>query len=142
MNKVPILAFLLISCKPVPTPTPTPNPTPTPTPIPSPTPVPTECPFVVDELWTPTLLKDDQLKSIVRLAQEDLGSVCEEEPLESLKLLCNRINAMGYPTVITNDAVFIQRPTDGLWEQHHAVYYGSGCWLSNTWKAVWAKENE
>ena len=137
-----ILALTLISCNPNPSPSPSPSPSPTNVPTPTPSPSPTECGIVANELWTETLLLDNQLKDVVRLTQADLGSVCGLEPLDSLKLICNRLNLLGYPTVITGDAIYIQRESDGLHEQHHVVYYKDGCWLSNTWKGVWAKENE
>jgi len=136
----------LVACTPPPPPVPTPTPTPIPTPTPSPTPTPgTTCVIFPDAVWTDTLLTDNQLKDVVRVAQSNVGDVCGRPPDESLCRLAVELDKIGYPSGVTGDAVFVKRPGDGLYEEHHAVFYGgtpSGCWLSNTWRAVWAKADE
>jgi len=136
--------LVLVACTPPspPVPTPTPTPIPTPTPTPDPTPTPGDCTIWPDAVWTDTLLADNQLKDVVRVAEAGVGDVCGRPPAESLCRLAVRLDSIGYPSGVTGDAVFVKRPSDGLYEEHHAVYYGDGCWLSNTWRGVWAKADE
>ena len=150
MKRLLFFALFLGACtpEPAPTPSPTPSPSPTVTPAPTPTPTPATCIVTHGDIWTETLLMDNQLKQIVRDAEATVGDVCGQPPDESLCKLAVALDGMSYPAVVHQnddgtfvDAVFVQRD-DGLWEEHHAVYYGDGCWLSNTWKGVWAKADE
>lgn len=147
---IPFLLLGVISCGPIPTPSPSPSPNPTSTPSPSPSPTPsTSCTIIQDAKLTPTLLMDNQLKDLIRFTQAQIGDVCGISPEESLCALAHKLTSQGTEAFMTidengklSDAIFVIRDTDDLYEEHHAVYYANGCWLSNSWKGVWAKADE
>lgn len=114
-----------------PDPKPTPTPTPTPTPVVEPTPLPSDpCPKMSYELEDTT--SGGLLIGEVRAAQQEIGDVCGLDPELSLCELAGVLRNKGYEAYFGTDAVWIRRQ-DHLWEEHHAVFYGNGCWLSNTW---------
>lgn len=134
---------------PSPTPSPTPTPVPTPTPSPTPSPSPATCTVIDDDLLEQTALMDNLLTPTVRDAEAALGDVCGAPPDESLCRMAAYLTGLGFESFVSQradgsraDAVFVRRPSDGLLEEHHAVYYANGCWLSNTWRGVWAVANE
>jgi len=142
-----LTAFLLLAVlgctppKPTPSPEPTPTPTatPTPTPTPLPTPGPVACTIFGEEAnFKISLLNDNQLKDVVRAAQANVGDVCGQPPSVSLCRLAVQLDKMGYPAGVAGDSVMVMR-RDVLYEEHHAVYYGNGCWLSNTFRNVWER---
>ncbi len=120
--------------------TPTPGPTPTPTvaPTPTPTPAPGECYAPADgPQWHPADPQGPtQLLTLVRGAEQRVGDVCGQVPDASLEVLAGTLREAGLCAGRQNDAVMVQRP-DGLFEEHHAVYYGDGCWLSNSFRGLW-----
>ncbi len=136
--------LVLLCCVPLllsgcPKPTPSPSPSPSPTVEPTPEPTPTPCVPPPDEVgWDPVDARPTQHKQAVRDAQEFIGDVCSQAPEASLERLGSRLRLMGYCAGRNDDAVFFQRDDDDeLWEEHHAVYYGNGCWLSNTYRGMW-----
>lgn len=112
-----------------PKPKPTPNPTVEPTPTPVPSPTADMCPVLAVELvdsQEPGILVGE-----VRAAQQAIGDVCGLDPELSLCELASTLRASGREAYFGTDAVWLKR--DRFWEEHHAVFYGNGCWLSNTW---------
>lgn len=82
-----------------------------------------------------------QYVDTVRLAQAAVGDVCGKEPEESLDALAVQLREQGYCAGRMDDAVFIRRSDDlKLFEEHHACYYGNGCWLSNPYRGTWRHE--
>lgn len=128
-----VVIALLCGCPP-PEPTPTPTPTATPTPAPTPTPACVPPPDGLD--WQPAGDPPSQRLSAVHVSQQALGDVCGIEPDISLDRLGEALRSIGHCAGRMSDAVFVLRD-DGLWEEHHAVYYGNGCWLSNTYRGSW-----
>lgn len=134
-----ILASLL-ACRP-----PAPAPTPAPTPIPTPSPI--EAPLAcapAPTLDLSPLQPEPTFRLAVRAAQEALGDVCGQDPSLSLDRLAIQLHEAGYCANRDEDRVVIQRdpPFGALYEEHHAVYYGNGCWTSNTFKRVLQAQKE
>ena len=111
-------------------PKPTPTPTPSATPAPLPTPTADVCPVLSVSLVDSS--SGELLVGEVRAAQQEIGDVCGLDPELSLCELAAKLRANGREAYFGNDAVWVKRD-DGQWEEHHAVFYGNGCWLSNTW---------
>ena len=79
----------------------------------------------------------------VREATDYIGDRCghadatEGPQRESLRMLAAELEAHGFCAgYMPPDAVFVERQ-DGRFEEHHAVYFGDGCWLSNSFKGIW-----
>jgi len=118
---------------------PAPAPTPTPTPIPTPSPI--ETPLAcapAPSLDLSPLQPEPVFRLAVRAAQEALGDVCGQDSSLSLDRLALQLCEAGYCANRDEDRVVIQRepPFGDLYEEHHAVYYGDGCWTFNTFKRV------
>ena len=124
------LACVILACTPQ---TPQPSPSPSPTVAPTPT-----CVVPPDgPAWQPVdPVPPSELFRAVRNAQEAVGDVCGQEPEASLDVLASALRAAGVCAARQADAVMVERE-DGLWEEHHAAYYGNGCWLSNTYRGAW-----
>ncbi len=127
----------LLGCRPDNPPAPTPSPSPTVSPTPQPTPTPC-LPPVVLEGWTEWETLPPQYVQAVRDAQAALGDVCGQEPEASLDRLGAKLREAALCAGRLDDAVFIRRSDDlSLFEEHHAAYYGNGCWLSNPYRGTW-----
>lgn len=136
------LAFLVaaltgVGCA-APVPQPTPTPTVTPTPAPTPTPIACEAPIF---LLVASDQQPDPFKQAVRDAQEALGDRCgyalaDGGPqVESLRMLAAELRRRSYCAWQDEDRVVIQyEPGSVYWQEHHAVYWKDGCWLSNSFK--------
>lgn len=137
MKKLILLAVLLAACSPKPKPTPSPSPTVEATPVPEPTPLP-RCEQVT--LVNPRF-KEPMYSKAVRVGQEAVGDVCAADPVQSLQLLALALNDRGLCAFQMDDAVFVAAQQESLvWEEHHAVFYGNGCWTSNTYRFSYTKE--
>jgi hypothetical protein len=113
---------------------------PAPQPSPSPTLVATPAACVVPpdgpqwhalEGITPTLVP------AVRGSMEFLGLPPGPTPEDSLDALARDLVRRGYCAGRQSDAVMVRRD-DGLWEEMHAVAYGTGQWLATPYRRAWA----
>ena len=143
------LALLLFGCAVQPAPSPSPSPTVAPTPSPTAEPTPTPPPeieacFPAGVEWVVSSSQDpEEMLEFVSEAQQYLGDRCghadatEAPQRESLRLLAAELESRGFCAGFqAPDAVFVQRE-DGRFEEHHAVYFADGCWLSNSFKGIW-----
>lgn len=142
-----VLIVALGACNPpVPQPTPSPSPSPTvePTPEPTPVPTPTATPIPIGcqpvALDFPVILTA-QYVGAVRTAQEEIGDVCGQDPVQSLQRLALRLTAKGLCAFQDEDRVFVGASQDAaMWEEHHAVYWGNYCWISNTYRNTFTRK--
>jgi hypothetical protein len=138
-----ILAVLVImsmmGCIP-PAPQPTPSPTVEPTAEPTPTPIPASCQVV--ELGSGYKGKA-AFTNKVRTGQSVLGDVCVcgRDPFESLRDLAAYLNADGLCAFVDDDKVMIGSKQDSeLWEEHHAVFFGNGCWVATPYRYTFERK--
>lgn len=96
----------------------------TPPPV-TPPPVEPPCPVGEPDLVavspTPPLL----LQGLVATEISAMGDTTGADPKVTLDRLAARLRAPGRCVISGIEAVFVQR-SDGLWEEYHAVYFGSG----------------
>lgn len=131
-----VLPFLclIFGCSPKPHPTP-PPPTTTTTTLPAPAPTP--CLPAAGPGWVPASDQGPtEMLPQVRLLQAELADACGLPPVQSLERLADAFLQEGVCAGVMDDAVFVRR-RDGLYEEHHAVFFGDGCWLSNSYRGLW-----
>lgn len=134
MRLLPLLALLVASCAHVGPPGPEPTPTPEPPPG-------VTCKVWAEDIWTETLIGDDQLEAVVAQAQTAVGDVCGQPLTDSLCRIAAELEKAGHLTGLSGQAVYVRRE-DGLFERHDAVAGAPHCWAVGTWRGVWAKADE
>lgn len=138
-----VLIVALGACNPPnpqPTPSPSPSPTVEPTPLPTPTPTPEPIGCQPVKFDFPVILTA-QYVGAVRTAQAEIGDVCGKDPVESLQRLAIRMTANGLCAFQDEDRVLVGASQDAkLWEEHHAVFWGNYCWLSNTYRGTFERQ--
>lgn len=140
-----VLIVALGACNPpAPQPTPSPSPTVAPTPEPTPEPTPTATPIPIGcqpvELDNP-LVMTPQYVGAVRTGQSEIGDVCGQDPVQSLQRLALRVTINGLCAFQDEDRIFVGADQSALvWEEHHAVYWGNYCWISNTYRNTFTRK--
>jgi hypothetical protein len=129
-------SLLLVWCGPGPVPHPSPSPTVAPTATPAPTPTPCVVPPDGPQ-WQPVESVAPLMVKAVRDAQVTAGDACGAPPEWSLDRLAGVLVAAGYCAARQSDAVMVRR-ADGLYEEHHAVAFGNGCWIATPFRGIWS----
>ena len=111
---------------PVSPPVPPPEPPP-PTPVPTPTPAPT-CSAV--ELTANEVQGPAQLQGKVKAAISEMGDPTGIDPGITLRTLAAKLCTGGLYAFAGEEAIFVKR-VDGLYEEYHAVYFGTGGWTDS-----------
>lgn len=116
--------------EPVPVPTPAPNPTPTPAPNPTPAPLPEGCAIEADLVPNEEQLPP-QFRALVKAATTALGDPTGRPPAETLERLASKLRESGLCAFAGIEAVFVRRDSDRLFEEYHAVHFGTGGWTES-----------
>lgn len=89
--------------------------------------------------WLPVERVDSVMRAAVRQAMDALGEAPGPTPEASLDSLAAELVRRGFCAERQTDAVMVKRP-DGLYEEHHAVAFGTGRWIATSFRGVWRYE--
>lgn len=103
---------------------------------PCPTPTPPSGPCPAESALEGVADTSVQMTDEVKKATDTLGDLTGQSPTLNLRKLADQLRRQLGQCVITGgEAVFMLR-RDGLWEENHAVYFGTGAW-TNSGRGKW-----